>query len=76
MPRLCTDVCTYLSSNLVHGNAFEVYEFARTSLEPTNILAVKSMEFVLGNFFSVSFIIAKEKSRRDSRSFTGDRNIC
>jgi len=53
VPRLCTDVCTYLSANLTFGNAFEVYEFARTRLEKNNVLATKALDFVLANFFHI-----------------------
>eukprot|EP00026_Physarum_polycephalum_P003558 Phypoly_transcript_03571.p1 GENE.Phypoly_transcript_03571~~Phypoly_transcript_03571.p1 ORF type:complete len:657 (+),score=131.73 Phypoly_transcript_03571:227-2197(+) len=53
VPRLSCDVCSYLSANITFGNAFEVFEFARTRLDKGNPLSVKSMEFVLGNFFSI-----------------------
>ena len=57
VPRLQSDVSSYLSANITLGNAFEVFEFARAHLtltEKGNPLAIKSMEYVLGNFFHVS----------------------
>lgn len=53
VPRLSGDVSSYLSANINQGNAFEIFEFSRMRLEQGNSLAVKSMEFVLANFFNI-----------------------
>lgn len=53
VPRLCSEVTSYLSANLTASNAFEVFEYARSRLGKPHNLTCKSLEYVLKRFSTI-----------------------